>query len=118
MSAVRPEVKNMLQLRNIKKDYMVADTRVHALKGINLEFRESEFVAILGHSGCGKTTLLNILTGQLEDYSGEILINGVDMRKCNLNSLRECFSYVTQNAFLFSCSVLENVKIGNFKIYQ
>ena len=53
----------MLQLRNIKKDYMVADIRVHALKGIDLEFRESEFVAILGHSGCGKTTLLNIIGG-------------------------------------------------------
>ena len=55
----------MLKLKGIKKDYIVGDSAVHALKGIDLEFRESEFVAILGHSGCGKTTLLNIIGGLL-----------------------------------------------------
>ena len=88
---------------------------VSIIRNLSFEIKKGEKVAIVGDNGSGKTTLLNILTGQLEDYSGEILINGVDMRKCNLNSLRECFSYITQNAFLFSCSVLENVKIGNFK---
>ena len=53
----------MLQLIDVKKDYKVADTRVHALKGISLNFRENEFVCILGQSGCGKTTLLNIIGG-------------------------------------------------------
>ena len=71
----------MLQLRNIKKDYMVADTRVHALKGIDLEFRESEFVAILGHSGCGKTTLLNIIGGLDRFSAGDLIINGRSTRK-------------------------------------
>ena len=71
----------MLQLRNIKKDYMVADTRVHALKGIDLEFRESEFVAILGHSGCGKTTLLNIIGGLDRFSAGDLIINGRSTKK-------------------------------------
>ncbi|MCR5090562.1 MAG: ATP-binding cassette domain-containing protein [Oscillospiraceae bacterium] len=71
----------MLQLRNIKKDYKIADTTVHALKGINLDFRESEFVAILGHSGCGKTTLLNIIGGLDRFSSGDLLINGRSTRK-------------------------------------
>ena len=71
----------MLQLRNIKKDYMVADTRVHALKGIDLEFRESEFVAILGHSGCGKTTLLNIIGGLDRFSAGDVIINGRSTKK-------------------------------------
>ncbi len=71
----------MLQLRNIKKDYRIADTTVHALKGINLDFRESEFVAILGHSGCGKTTLLNIIGGLDRFTSGDLLINGRSTRK-------------------------------------
>ena len=53
----------MLKLKGITKDYAVGEETVHALKGIDLEFRESEFVAILGHSGCGKTTLLNIIAG-------------------------------------------------------
>ena len=51
----------MLELKHIAKDYAVGDDAVHALKGINVEFRDSEFVAILGQSGCGKTTLLNII---------------------------------------------------------
>ena len=66
----------MLQLKEIKKDYITGDQPVHALKGINLGFRESEFVAILGHSGCGKTTLLNIIGGLDKYTSGDLVING------------------------------------------
>ena len=66
----------MLKLIDIKKDYMAGDTAVHALKGINLSFRESEFVAILGHSGCGKTTMLNIIGGLDQYTSGDLIING------------------------------------------
>lgn len=66
----------MLELRNIVKDYKTGDETVHALKGINLAFRENEFVAILGHSGCGKTTLLNIIGGLDRYTSGDLIING------------------------------------------
>ena len=55
---------------------MAGDSVVHALKGIDLEFRENEFVAILGHSGCGKTTLLNIIGGLDQYTSGDLIING------------------------------------------
>lgn len=66
----------MLKLKGITKDYAVGDETVHALKGIDLEFRKSEFVAVLGHSGCGKTTLLNIIGG-LDQYTiGDLIING------------------------------------------
>ena len=65
----------MLKLKDIKKDYTVGDSTVHALKGVNLEFRENEFVAILGHSGCGKTTLLNIIGGLDQYTSGNLIIN-------------------------------------------
>ena len=58
----------MLKLQQIVKDYQAGDTTVHALRGVSLQFRESEFVAILGHSGCGKTTLLNIIGG-LDHYT-------------------------------------------------
>ena len=65
----------MLQLKNITKNYLSGDTEVKALKGIDLEFRESEFVAILGQSGCGKTTLLNIIGGLDRYTTGDLIIN-------------------------------------------
>lgn len=66
----------MLQLKNIKKDYLSGDETVHALKGIDISFRENEFVSILGQSGCGKTTLLNIIGGLDRYTSGDLVING------------------------------------------
>ena len=62
----------MLELKNIKKDYPAGDTSVHALQGIDLQFRENEFVAILGPSGCGKTTMLNIIGGLVVDIKAEL----------------------------------------------
>ena len=71
----------MLQLISIKKDYLLKDQEpVHALKGISLNFRSHEFVTILGHSGCGKTTLLNI-TGGLDHYDdGDLIIKGISTK--------------------------------------
>ena len=66
----------MLELKDIKKTYVSGDEKVEALKGINLRFRESEFVSILGASGCGKTTLLNIIGGLDRYTSGDLIING------------------------------------------
>ena len=66
----------MLKLTDIKKDYVIGDSCVHALKGVSLEFRKSEFVSILGQSGCGKTTLLNIIGGLDQYTSGNLIING------------------------------------------
>ena len=66
----------MLKLEHITKDYVTAGTTVKALKGIDIEFRENEFVSILGQSGCGKTTLLNIIGGLDRYTDGNLIING------------------------------------------
>ena len=66
----------MLQLIDIKKDYKTAGQTVNALKGVNLRFRRNEFVSILGASGCGKTTMLNIIGGLDQYTSGDLVING------------------------------------------
>ena len=66
----------MLKLVDIKKDYKVAAGTVHALKGVSLSFRPNEFVCILGASGCGKTTLLNIIGGLDQYTSGDLIIQG------------------------------------------
>ena len=66
----------MLKLVDVKKDYKVAAGTVHALKGVSLSFRPNEFVCILGASGCGKTTLLNIIGGLDQYTSGDLIIQG------------------------------------------
>ena len=71
----------MLELKNITKDYISGDSTVQALKGISIEFRKSEFVSILGQSGCGKTTLLNIIGGLDRYTSGDLVINGKSTKK-------------------------------------
>ena len=70
----------MLELNDIKKDYVSDSTTVSALKGINLRFRDCEFVSILGQSGCGKTTMLNIIGGLDKYTSGDLKINGVSTK--------------------------------------
>jgi len=75
--------KAMLRLDSIVKDYKVADTYVHALKGVSLSFRKNEFVSILGQSGCGKTTLLNIIGGLDKYTSGDLIIRGKSTKDYN-----------------------------------
>lgn len=70
----------MLQVVDIKKDYILKDQQVNALKGVNITFRRNEFVSILGPSGCGKTTLLNIIGGLDRYTSGDLIINGVSTK--------------------------------------
>ena len=104
----------MLELKNIKKSYKTGDFIQHALKGINLKFRESEFVSILGTSGSGKTTLLNIIGGLDRYDSGDLIINGKSTKKFkdnNWDSYRNnCIGFIFQSYNLIShISVLENV---------
>ena len=66
----------MLELRSIKKDYVTSSETVNALRGVDITFRDREFVSILGPSGCGKTTLLNIIGGLDRYTSGDLIING------------------------------------------
>ena len=71
----------LLQLKDVVKKYGEKENVVTALNGVNITFRENEFVAILGHSGCGKTTMLNIIGGLDHCTSGDLIINGVSTKK-------------------------------------
>lgn len=71
----------MLELKKIKKEYITGDNKVEALKGIDIKFRKNEFVSILGQSGCGKTTLLNIIGGLDRYTTGDLIINGKSTKK-------------------------------------
>ena len=71
----------MLELRQISKQYKAGDYTVQALKDVNLQFRQSEFVSILGPSGGGKTTLLNIIGGLDKYDDGDLIINNISTKR-------------------------------------
>ena len=107
----------MLELRNVVKDYPVGDGTVHALRGVSLCFRRSEFVSILGQSGCGKTTMLNIIGGLDRYTSGDLLINGrttKDFKDRDWDAYRNhSVGFVFQNYYLIPHqTVLQNVEIA------
>ncbi len=107
----------MLELKSIKKDYLVGENTVHALKGIDLKFRQSEFVSILGPSGCGKTTMLNIIGG-LDKYStGDLVINGKSTKSFKSRDWdayrNHSIGFVFQNYNLIPHqTVLQNVELA------
>lgn len=86
------------------------------LKNISLEIEENKITALVGKSGEGKTTLLNILSGLYDNYSGDIYIGNVNIKNISKNYLREKVCYVLQESFLFSLSIKDNFKILNNKI--
>jgi len=107
----------MLELKKIKKSYTTGNFTQHALKGINLEFRENEFVAILGPSGSGKTTLLNIIGGLDRYDSGDLVINNKSTKQFSdveWDAYRNnCIGFIFQSYNLINhISVLENVEMG------
>ncbi|MBQ8966702.1 ABC transporter ATP-binding protein/permease [Ruminococcus sp.] len=107
----------MLSLKEITKDYVVGDTTVRALKGVSIDFRENEFVSILGQSGCGKTTLLNIIGGLDRYTSGDLNIGGKstkDFKDADWDSYRNhSIGFVFQSYNLIPHqTVLANVELA------
>lgn len=107
----------MLKLKNIVKEYPTGGSKVVALKGVSIEFRKSEFVSILGHSGCGKTTLLNIIGGLDQYTTGDLIIEGKstkDFKDSDWDTYRNhSVGFVFQNYNLIPHqSVLSNVELA------
>ncbi len=107
----------MIQIKNIVKNYTSGDMVVKALKGISINFRENEFVSILGQSGCGKTTLLNVLGGLDKYDEGNIKINGKstkDFKDKDWDAYRNHYiGFIFQSYNLIPhLTVLENVEIA------
>src|SRR5665648_632579 len=113
------EKKIIIEVKNLKKEYDLGEVKVHALRGINLQIKEGEFVAIMGTSGSGKSTMLNILGCLDRPSSGEYIIDGVPMNDLNKNELAGLrntkLGFVFQSYNLLSrTTALENVELPLF----
>ncbi len=107
----------MLELKNIKKNYYVGELVISALKGVTISFRDCEFVSILGQSGCGKTTLMNIIGGLDKSSDGEIFLNGIstkNFKETDWDDYRnQKIGFVFQSYNLIShLNILTNVELA------
>jgi ABC-type multidrug transport system fused ATPase/permease subunit len=101
-----------IELRDLSFRYS-AHSDKYALRGVNLEIKHGEQVAIVGRNGSGKTTLARLLTKLYADYTGKILINGVELRNIHPLFLRKTIVLVPQEVYLFSGTIHENISCGN-----
>ena len=112
------DVKNSKTLRHIKKEIEFKDVcfeynkNMPVLKDVNLKVKAGSNIAIVGNSGGGKTTLINLLPRFYDATSGKILIDGTDIRQYSLKSLRDNIAVVFQDNFLFSGTIRENILFG------
>lgn len=105
------EVKDKIQFRDVCFEYVEGEP---VLKHVNFEVKKFETVALVGNSGGGKSTIVNLLPRFYDINSGEILIDGVNIKDFTLDSLRRGISEVFQDNFLFSGTIKDNILMGNF----
>lgn len=105
-----PVVQNGIKFENVKFEY-IEDKPV--IKNINFEVKKGETLALVGNSGGGKTTIINLLPRFYDIQSGSIKIDGIDIRKFKIDSLRQNIAMVFQDNFLYSGTIKENILMGN-----
>lgn len=105
------KVKGEIEFKNVSFRY----NEEEVLKKINLKIPAGSTVAIMGETGCGKSSILSLIGRHYDVSSGEVLIDGVNVKKWNLDSLRENMAVVFQDTFLFSDSIKDNIDFGGNK---
>ena len=117
---IEPEIKNTVEEHTYvngditfkKVVFTYDDTNINALKGVSFTIKHGQTLAILGKTGAGKSTILDLI-GRLYDIDeGSIIVNGIEISKHNLTDLRNAIGYVPQDAFLFSDTIKNNIKFG------
>ncbi|TVQ67961.1 MAG: ABC transporter ATP-binding protein [Balneolaceae bacterium] len=107
---VTRSVKGEIEFRNVGFKYPGSDE--YALKGISLNIAPGSNVALVGRTGSGKTTLVNLIPRLFDPTEGEILLDGIPLKQWNLEQLRSAIGYVPQETFLFSSTIRENIAFG------
>jgi ATP-binding cassette, subfamily B, multidrug efflux pump len=112
----KPDAIDLTEIKDIhfkNLDFVYKHTGIRAIEGFNLQIRKGEKVAIIGRTGSGKSTIAQLLLRMYDPVSGEISINGKDIRNIRISSLRKLISYVPQDVFLFSDTVKNNIRFGS-----
>ncbi len=104
------QLKGAIAFNNV--DFIYPDTGIHALKNISFELKAGEKMAIIGRTGCGKSTIADLLVRKYDASSGQILFDGQVVNQLNLNALRQQIGYVPQDVFLFSDTIENNIRFG------
>lgn len=108
-SSIMPEIKGNIEFNNVSFSY---DGSVKNLKDVNFKVSKGESVALVGATGAGKTTIINLISRFYDVQEGTILIDGINVKDVTLESLRSQMGIMLQDTFLFSYSVKENIRYG------
>ncbi|WCL50396.1 ABC transporter ATP-binding protein [Leptospira sp. GIMC2001] len=114
------EVKNPKKIDRLQDSIEFRDVYYHypnaeqpALRGLNLKIRKEETIALVGQSGAGKSTLVDLIPRLIDPGSGQILMDGIDLRELDIHNLRKRIGIVSQNVFLFNGTIRENIMYGS-----
>jgi ATP-binding cassette, subfamily B, multidrug efflux pump len=110
ISKLKIEVKGEINFNKVSLNFK--ETNIKALNEVSFNIKKGESIALMGDVGSGKSTLLELICRVYDPTNGEIFLDGNDIKKINLNELRASIGYVPQSTFLFSDSIINNVKFG------
>ena len=114
----RDTIKGRIEFKNIDFIYPSDENRRKILDGLNLVFEPGQKIALVGESGCGKSTTVNLIERLYEPTEGEVLLDGVNIKKYDLNYLRSLIGYVQQEPVLFNSSIKDNIIFGRQELIE
>ncbi|MFC5463923.1 ABC transporter ATP-binding protein [Lederbergia graminis] len=103
------DIEGRIEFKDVEFSY---DDKRQALKGISLEMKPGQTIALVGHTGSGKSTIANLISRFYDPTAGAVLVDGHDLRDVSLSSLRHQISVVLQDTFIFSGTIMENIRFG------
>ena len=110
LADTQPPIQGQVEFKNVS--YKYPDTGIQALKNVNLKIRSGETVALMGKTGAGKSTVIDLITRLIEPQEGTVLIDGVSINNYYLTELRTSMGVVPQDSFLFSDTIENNIRFG------